>query len=123
MSGMTEVEKESYELVVAPEPVVKIANQIILNLTKKYPISEIMKLIKDNSSKNIYIVVSKEHPEKVNLIVDHVDKFSYCCEDPLFIPVPKKFAVLEPDANYFERTLKANVYLALMEAAETELHR
>ncbi|MBO8182997.1 MAG: hypothetical protein H0Z28_09435 [Archaeoglobus sp.] len=120
---MTEVEEGSYELVIAPQPVAEIANRIILNLKKKYPIHEIMKLTKDNSSKNVYIVVSKEHPEKVNLIVDHGKKFSYCCEDPLFIPVPKKFAVLEPDANYFERTLKANIYLALMEAAETELHR
>jgi len=119
---MTEVE-EGYELIVAPEPVAKIANQIILSLTKKYPIPEIMKLTRENSSKNVYIVVSKKNPERVNLIVDHSEKLSYCCEDPLFIPVPKKFAVLEPDSNYFERTLRANVYLALMEAAESELHR
>ncbi|RLI78211.1 hypothetical protein DRP07_11300 [Archaeoglobales archaeon] len=120
---MSEVEEESYELIVAPEPIVKIANEIILNLTRKYSIGEIMKLIKDNSSKNVYVVVSKGNPEKVNLIVDHMEKFCYCCDDPLFIPVPRKFAVLEPDAAYFERTLKANIYLALMKASENELHR
>jgi hypothetical protein len=120
---MTEVEEKSYELVVAPEPIIKIANEIIINLTKKYSIAEIMKLTKENSSKNVYVVVSKEDPEKVNLIVDHTEKFCYCCDDPLFIPVPKKFAVLEPDVAYFERTLKANIFLALMEASESELHR
>jgi hypothetical protein len=118
---MVDVE-ESY-LIIAPEPVVKKATEIILNLTKKYSIPEIMKLTRENSSKNIFIVVSKGNPERVNLIIDHTEKLSYCSEDPLFIPIPKKFAVLEPDVTYFERTLKANVYLALMKASENELHR
>ncbi len=123
MGGMTEVEEKSYELIIAPEPIIKVANEIIANLIKKYSISEIMRLTKENSSKNVYIVVSKEDPGKVNLIIDHAERFCYCCQDPLFIPVPKKFAVLEPDTTYFERTLKANIYLALMEASENELHR
>ncbi|AGK61877.1 hypothetical protein Asulf_01911 [Archaeoglobus sulfaticallidus PM70-1] len=100
-----------------------LANQIMFCLVNKYSIEEIMDITRKNSSKNIYIMVSKRNPEKVSLFVDHNGNLSYCCDDPLLIPIPKKFAVLEPDKDYFEITLKANICLALMRASEKDLHR
>lgn len=82
-----------------------------------------MSIIKESSPKDVFLVTSRENPEKVSLIVDSSGKFCYCCDDPLMIPIPKKFAVLEPDMSYFESTLRANIFLALMRASSEELHR
>jgi hypothetical protein len=117
-------EMNSYDhMIVAPPHIIDLAEKIITGLLDSYPIEELMKMVKENSTDSVYIITSKRNPEKVRVIVDSSGKFKYCCQDPLFIPLPKKFAVLEPDKNYFERTLRANVFLTLMEASEIDLHR
>jgi hypothetical protein len=118
---MTELEEE--HRITAPPQILELGNIIVEKLLEKYPVKELMEIIKKNSSKGLFVAVSRENPEKVSLIVDTTGKFCYCCEEPLLIPIPKKFAVLEPDTAYFENTLRANIYLALMKASHEELHR
>jgi len=80
-----------------------------------------MKIVKENKDRTIYIVVSRGEPETVSLVADEAGRYS--SGEVLSIPVPKKFAILEPDKNYFEQTLRANIFLAVMGVDERELHR
>ncbi len=100
----------------------KLVNRIFGGLISKYRLEDIMRLVKENKNCTVYISLTRENPMDVDIVVDKEGKYSYCCGDVLMIPIPKKFAVLEPDKKYFEMTLKANIFLALMKADEKELH-
>ncbi|MET1124300.1 MAG: hypothetical protein ABWW66_03415 [Archaeoglobaceae archaeon] len=80
-----------------------------------------MDLVARNRNKNVYIYVKRGNPESARVVVDENGR--YRCDDVLCIPVPKRFALLEPDAEYFELTLKANVCLALRGVREKDLHQ
>lgn len=82
--------------------------KICCQLFQKYSLEKLMELAK--SSENIYILLNREHYEFLDIYRSNngVDSFEF-----IAIPVPKRFAVLEPDKNYFEITLKANIALAL----------
>ncbi len=97
----------------------ELAEEIFKILTSKHSVEELMKLIEGYKDKRLFVVVPRDNPNAVNIVVDG----SYSCGKILAIPIPKKFAVLEPDKNYFEQTLKANILLAVMGAEEKELHR
>ncbi len=75
-----------------------------------------MKLVK-NSSEDVYLLM---HRDDMNFIDIYVGKNNKDFGEFIAIPVPKRFAVLEPDREYFEITLKANVALALK--GEKEFH-
>ncbi len=98
-----------------------LAEKIFRLLVDKYDIERLMKIVEENRDKNVYVVVSRDFPEDVRVVADSNGK--YACGSVLAIPVPKKFVLLEPDRNYFEQTLKANIFLALSGADEKDLHR
>ncbi len=98
-----------------------LAERIFRLLLSRYDVESIMKFVEDNRDKNVYVIVSREFPEDVRLVADNNGR--YACGSVLAIPVPKKFVLLEPDKNYFEQTLRANIFLALSGADENDLHR
>ena len=100
-----------------------VAERICKSLFKKYNAQKLMELVKQNNGSNIYILVNKRRPSKLRVVVDKQGKYRYCSGEKLCIPIPKKFAVLEPDVNYFEMTVKANVFLAVLGVKEKDLHR
>ncbi len=100
----------------------ELVNRIFGGLVSKYKIEDLMKLVKENRDCTVYIALTRDNPMDVDIVIDREGKYSYCCGDVLMIPIPKKFAVLEPDKKYFEMTLKANIFLAVMRADERELH-
>jgi hypothetical protein len=101
-------------------PLAKLADKICISLLNTHPIEEIMEFVKKHKEKSVYVYAERSNPSEVKLLVD--SKKRYRCDDVLLIPVPKKFAVLEPDKLYFEMTLKANIFLAVQGAEERELH-
>lgn len=98
-----------------------LAERIFRLLISKHSLEDVMKVVEENKDRTVYIVVSRKEPETVNLVADTAGKYS--SGEILTIPVPKKFAILEPDRNYFEQTLRANIFLAVMGVDERELHR
>ena len=100
----------------------RLVDKIYHGLISKYRIEDIMRIVKENRDCNVFIASTREDPMEVDIVVDKDGVYSYCCGDVLMIPIPKKFAVLEPDKKYFEMTLKANIFLAIMKADEKELH-
>ncbi len=100
----------------------KLVNRIYGGLVSKYRIEDLMKLVRENKDCTVYLTLTRDNPMDVEIVVDREGRYSYCCGDVLMIPIPKKFAVLEPDKKYFEMTLKANIFLAIMKADEKELH-
>uniref|UniRef100_A0A7C3RB25 Uncharacterized protein n=1 Tax=Archaeoglobus fulgidus TaxID=2234 RepID=A0A7C3RB25_ARCFL len=101
----------------------KLADKILENLMKIYSIEEIMQTVKKYKDKSIYLCVKRSKPESPKIFVDSNGNHCYRCDETLMIPIPKKFAVLEPDRLYFEMTLRANIMLALNGAKECDLHR
>ncbi len=98
----------------------RLANIIYGRVIAKYRIKDLMKMIREKPEKEFHIVVERKNPLNVEIHVN--DKHRYECGERLIIPIPKRFAVLEPDENYFRQTLKANIFLALNGAKEKELH-
>ncbi len=85
------------------------AERICCRIFEKINIDELMKLVKE-SPENVYIILHKEEKDFCDIFIGNNNKdFG----DFIAIPVPKRFAVLEPDRSYFEITLKANIALAL----------
>jgi hypothetical protein len=101
---------------------IKLADRIYGGLISKYRIEDIMNMVKENKDCTVYISLNRGDPRDVNIVIDREGRYRYCCGETLMIPIPKKFAVLEPDRKYFEMTLKANIFLAVMKADEKELH-
>lgn len=99
---------------------IRLANIIYGRILAKCRIRDLMKMIREKPDKEFYIVVERKNPLKVDIIVE--DEKMYECGERLVIPIPKRFAILEPDENYFRQTLKANIFLALRGAEEKELH-
>jgi len=114
---------ECEQVVLGPPKLVRLAELIYGALLSKYSVEEIMAMVKQYRDKTLFIATSRNAPSRVSLIVDSEGKYSYSSNKLLFIPVPKKFAVLEPDKHYFEQTLRANVLLAVLGADSRELHR
>jgi hypothetical protein len=100
-----------------------VAERICRCLFKKYNTEKLMEIVRQNNGSNIFIVVNRKRPSRLRVVVDKHGRYSYCSGERLCIPVPKKFAVLEPDMNYFEMTVKANVFLAVLGVEEKDLHR
>jgi len=100
----------------------QLVERIMASLMKKYSIEEIMRTVSRNRDKTVYVCVRRENPDSAKILVDHSCCHRYRCDSTLYIPIPKKFAVLEPDKLYFEMTLRANITLALTGARESELH-
>ncbi len=103
-------------------PSVKLADEICKNLLDSYTIEELMETVRKNKDRNVYICTKRKNPKFIRILVDGESKHCYRCDDVLVIPIPKKFAVLEPDKLYFEMTLKANILLAVQGAREKDLH-
>uniref|UniRef100_A0A7C3YMM1 Uncharacterized protein n=1 Tax=Geoglobus ahangari TaxID=113653 RepID=A0A7C3YMM1_9EURY len=83
--------------------------RIYCRILEKININKLMKIVKE-SSENVYIILHKEEKDFCDIYIgDNNKDFG----DFIAIPVPKRFAVLEPDRSYFEITLKANIVLAL----------
>ncbi|AEA47729.1 hypothetical protein [Archaeoglobus veneficus] len=118
------MDNPGYEQVLCGPPhLVRLAELIYQMLVSKYSLEEIMALVAKHRNKMMFIVTSRSNPGKVSLVIDMEGKYRYSSGGLLFIPVPKKFAVLEPDKHYFEQTLKANILLAVLGVDEKELHR
>ncbi len=100
----------------------KLVDIIYGSLISKYSIKDLMDMVRKNKEFNIFIVVERIYPSDVEVVVDREGIYRYNSGEILMIPVPKRFAVLEPDENYFVMTLKANIFLALCGADERELH-
>ncbi len=100
----------------------KLADAICSKLLSSYTIEEIMETVAKNRDKPVYVYVKRDKPESARIVVDSNGRHCYRCDDVLLIPVPKKFALLEPDKMYFEMTLRANIFLAVKGAEERELH-
>jgi len=111
------------ELIYPQRNLIKLAENICNAIFEKYSVEKLMNFVKKNRVNPLYIKVSREDPSSVKLIVDKDGKFKYNSNEPLVIPIPKKFAILEPDRQYFEMTLRANVFLAVFKANERELHK
>jgi len=122
ISGNTGL-SDNYEVICGPPDLIKLSEEICVSLFEKYHIEDLMDAVSKNRDKQVFVLASRDKPEKVSIIIDHGNKYMYSSGDPLFIPLPKKFAVLEPDKCYFEMTLRANVLLSVLEADEKELHR
>ena len=103
-------------------PQSKLADTIYLSLLSLYPIERLMETVKKHKDEPVFIYTRRDKPELVEVFVDYNREYRYRCDDVLMIPVPKKFAVLEPDKVYFEMTLKANIFLAVQGADKRELH-
>jgi len=114
---------DGYEVICGPPHLMKLANSICSKLFSKHCVEDLMEIVSKNRNKDVFILASRSKPDKVSILVDTDKKYCYSSGDPLFIPLPKKFAVLEPDREYFERTLKANILLTVLRAEEKELHR
>ncbi|HID43515.1 MAG TPA: hypothetical protein EYP30_07060 [Archaeoglobaceae archaeon] len=114
---------EGYEVICGPPHLLKLADNICSRLLSKHCVEDLMEIVSKNRNKDVFILASRSKPDKVSVIVDIDEKYGYSSGEPLFIPLPKKFAVLEPDKKYFERTLKANILLTVLQADEKELHR
>ncbi len=102
---------------------IKLAENICEIIFSKYSVESLMEFVRKNKTKDIFIEVSRKNPKDAKLIVDTEGKLKYSFSEPLMIPIPKKFAILEPDKYYFEMTLRANVFLAVFRANEKELHK
>lgn len=83
---------------------------------ERFPIDYLMDLVK-KSSEDVYLLM---HRDDRNFIDIYIGKNNKDFGEFIAIPIPKRFAVLEPDREYFEITLKANVALALK--GEKEFH-
>ncbi len=98
------------------DPCLEECDEIYYNIVEKVPIRELMRIVREYRDRDIYIVIDRKTRKFFDLT------FSvYEGEDLMFVPVPKRFAVLEPDEHYFEVTLKANIVLALK--GERDYHR
>lgn len=113
---------QSYEICVPPH-LMSLAENLYSSLFTSYGVRGLMNIVAKNRDKNVYVFASRNDPENASVIIDTDNKHSYSFNETLYIPVPKKFAILEPDKHYFEMTLKANILLSLLEADEKELHR
>ena len=102
---------------------IRIAECICHTLLEKYPLEYLVDLVKKNKDFGIYVTSFRDKPNQVDVVVDKNGSYEYQCNESLYIPIPKKFVILEPDKKYFEATLKANIYLAVFKADEKELHR
>ncbi len=100
----------------------RLANVIYGRLLSKCKVKDLMKMIRENPNANFYIIASRRDPLRVEIKVDKNSNYRYENGERLVIPIPKRFAVLEPDENYFRQTLKANISLAVSGAKERELH-
>ncbi len=102
----------------------RLANVIYGRLLSKCRIRDLMKTIRENPDRDFYIVVKKSDPLNVEIVGIKSNSSGIRCEmgDTIVIPIPKRFAILEPDENYFRQTLKANIFLVLNGASEKELH-
>ena len=101
----------------------KIAETICCSLFSKYSVEELMAIVEKYRNMSLFVSTTRNDPANVRVIVDVDGKYKYSANEQLCIPIPKKFAVLEPDRHYFEMTLRANVLLAVLGADEKELHR
>ncbi len=99
---------------------IKLTNIIYGRVLSKCRIRDLMKMIREKPEMEFYIVVERRNPLNVEILIDK--EYRYECGEKLIIPIPKRFAILEPDENYFRQTLKANIFLALIGAREKELH-
>ncbi len=87
------------------------SDKIFKSITEYITVKELIELVRECKDKSIYILLNKEDREFRNIHVDSKEINDF--ENMIVIPVPKRFAVLEEDEEYFERTLKANIELAL----------
>lgn len=101
----------------------RLAENYHSSIITRYGLKGLMSKVAKNRDKSVFVVANRNDPETAGILIDSDNQHSYSLNETLYIPVPKKFAVLEPDKNYFEMTLKANIFLALLEADEEELHR
>ncbi len=106
-----------------PLHLMRLAETRLSSLFSYYDIRNFMGFVARNRDKDVFVLANRDEPEKASIVVDTDNQYSYSPRDPLCIPVPKKFAVLEPDKNYFEMTLRGNILLSLLEVDEKELHR
>ncbi len=92
------------------------AEKICCRILEKFNVEDLMRLVRE-TSENVYILLHREEKDFCDIFIGNNNKdFG----EFIAIPIPKRFAVLEPDKYYFEVTLKANIALALK--GEKEFH-
>ncbi len=84
-------------------------DEVCCCIFERFPIEYLMELVRNNSD-DVYLLM---HREDRNFIDIYIGKNNKDFGEFIAILVPKRFAVFEPDKNYFELTLKANVAMAL----------
>ncbi len=86
----------------------KLAEEICCSIFRKISKRELMNLVREK--RDVYLLIHKETGEFYNVYVGENNKdFG----EFIAIPVPKRFALLEPDENYFEMALKANIAIGI----------
>ena len=86
----------------------KLAEKICCAVFEKIDKKELMQLVKEK--KEVYLLLHRETKEFYNVYVGENNKdFG----EFLAIPVPKRFVLLEPDEEYFEVALKANIAIGI----------
>ncbi len=91
-------------------------DEIYVEIVNKIPLQELMKIVRKYKDRNLFLRINRKK-RKLESITFYEDNDEEC----IFVPIPKRFAVLEPDEHYFEVTLKANIVLALK--GERDYHR
>ncbi len=90
--------------------------EVCCGIFERFPVEYLMELAR-SCSEDVYLLM---HRDDRNFIDIYIGRNNKDFGEFIAIPVPKRFAVLEPDREYFEITLKANVALALK--GEKEFH-
>ncbi|AKG91101.1 hypothetical protein GAH_01612 [Geoglobus ahangari] len=85
------------------------AEKVCCSIFQRFSVDELMRLVRE-SQEDVYILLHREDRDFVDI---YIGKNNKDFGEFIAIPLPKRFAVLEPDRNYFEVTLRANVALAL----------
>ncbi len=85
------------------------ADDVCSCIFEKFSVDSLMNLVRENKD-DVYILLHKEDRDFVDI---YIGKNNRDFGEFIAIPLPKRFAVLEPDKNYFELTLRANIAIAL----------
>ncbi|ADC66363.1 conserved hypothetical protein [Ferroglobus placidus DSM 10642] len=91
-------------------------DEIYVEITSKIPLKELMQIVRKYRDRDLFLRINRKKK-----MLESITFYEGNDEECIFVPIPKRFAVLEPDEHYFEVTLKANIVLALK--GEKDYHR
>ncbi len=91
-------------------------DEIYVEIVSKIPLRELMDIVRNYKERELFLRINRKKKKLESITFSAGNE-----EDCIYVPIPKRFAVLEPDEHYFEVTLKANIVLALR--GERDYHR